>query len=132
VNSAGPGELAHQLLDKAEQVLSGSVAVSPTRRARVAALLARSALESIVEDLYGGRGSDVSTMSMRVILICLPVVTSDSVARQAAMAWYALSGCCHVHAYELSPTDREVRHWAAQVRSLALILGPPGSRRPRA
>lgn len=106
------------LLDLAEQILSGRIRMPRGRGARIAAILGRTALEDVVEERCAKHGLDVSQASMRVKLACLRAV-AQSVAGEAAMAWWGLSRACHQHAYEVAPHRAEVAHLVGRVRELA-------------
>jgi hypothetical protein len=107
-----------QLLHLAELILAGSVRMPRGRGARVAALLARTALEDIVTDLCAAQGVDVAKARMRVRLSCL-IALDPPVAGEAAMAWWGLSRACHQHAFEIAPHHAEVSHLVHGVRTLA-------------
>jgi hypothetical protein len=109
---------AVRLLDAADRVLSGSVELPRGRGARIAAVLARSALEDIVIETCATHGLDVAESNMRVRLATL-IAVSDPKARELAMAWWNLSRACHQHAYEMAPGHGEVAHWVAAVHHLA-------------
>jgi hypothetical protein len=64
---------------------------------------------------------------MRSCLISLRVLLGDSIADMAEIAWAGLSHACHHHAYELTPTDSEVRHLiklASTVIAIEATLDP--------
>jgi hypothetical protein len=65
-------------------------------------------------------GAQLPRASMRARLIVLDVLGRPDQTHSAQVAWNGLSRACHRHAYELSPTDREVRalldHVAALLR----------------
>ncbi len=52
---------------------------------------------------------------MRSQLVVIRVFYGDQVANTANIAWIGLSNACHHHAYELTPTVEEVRHWLGLV-----------------
>jgi hypothetical protein len=106
---------ASRLLEAADHVLSGSVELPRGRGARVAAVLARSALEDIVVETCATHGIDVAEATMRVRVATL-IAVSDPRAGELAMAWWNLSRACHQHAYEMAPHKGEVAHWLAAVR----------------
>lgn len=81
---------------------------------RMAAWLARSALESGVVRRLEGLGHDTRGASMRSRLTCLHVLDEER-ASDAEFAWHRLSGACHQHAFELAPTAGEVRRLIEQV-----------------
>jgi hypothetical protein len=106
---------AARLLEAADRVLSGSVELPRGRGARIAAVLARSALEDIVVEACATHGIDVAEATMRVRLATL-IAVSDPKAGELAMPWWNLSRACHQHAYEMPPHHGEVAHWVAAVR----------------
>jgi hypothetical protein len=80
------------------------------QNARLAAVLARQALESVVEARCAAVGEGVVHASMKVRLIVLyALAPNDESVRTLDYAWGRLSQACHHHAYELSPTVTEVR-----------------------
>lgn len=116
----------NELLARAEQILSGEVAV-PAHSARAACWLARAALEEAVRDLLLARRLDPGAASMRTRLSCLEsacMATDSAAVRQAAYAWAALSDATHHHAFELSPTLSEARHLVDLVTKLSAGVGP--------
>jgi hypothetical protein len=48
-------------------------------------------------------------------LVVIRVFYGDQVSNTANIAWIGLSNACHHHAYELTPTVEEVRHWLGLV-----------------
>jgi hypothetical protein len=95
------------ILDLARAVLDGRHVVHGPHSARMAALLARQALEGAVGILCG---PTMRRATMRSRLLYLRVLIDPETADCAGIAWNGLSGACHHHAYELSPTPGEVRH----------------------
>lgn len=107
------------LLDHAQAILNGRVRLPPSIATRAAAFLVRRALEDTTRALCrsAGASSDRATMHSRLIVV--RVLHGDQVANRAAIAWMGLSTACHHHAYELTPTVDEVRHWLALVAGLS-------------
>jgi hypothetical protein len=70
---------------------------------RAAAILARQALEAAVAAHWAAddETAGMSRAKMRSQLICLPAYLDETVARQVAYAYAALSSACHFHSYEL-------------------------------
>lgn len=93
---------------------------------RMAAWLARTALEQTVHDLLVARGVEPGRASGRARLACLEVAYDDSpdIAARAQYAWTRLSEACHQHAYQLSPTYQEVQHLLDAVGVLRAALEP--------
>ena len=88
----------------------------------MACWLARSALESAVDDLLVSSGWEPGSASMRSRLTVLQVLQDDpDVAAQAHYTWARLSRACHQHSYDLSPTYAEVLDLLAQVADLCQL-----------
>lgn len=117
------GDRAGVLLAAARTALDGELSLPPGRATRAAALLARSALEASVAGHLARRGFAVPGASMRVQLVCLRVCAGPVDGADAAWAWATLSGACHHHAYELTPTATEVAHLLDVVADLRVRLG---------
>ena len=98
-----------QLLGHARAVLDGIVRIPGLGPPRAAALLARQALEDVVRDRCRAIDQHLSRASMRSCMICLRAFGGEDVGRTAQLAWDGLSRACHHHAFELTPTDAEVR-----------------------
>lgn len=108
-----------KLLEYADQVLDGQIALGP-RAARTAALLARLALEDWLNEqsaAWCATGQKPPTMTSK--LVVLSRVKGAEVGERARRVWHALSRAVHHHAYELQPSPAEVRHLVGQVRDLA-------------
>lgn len=101
----------HPDLDQAARLLSSGLPGS----SRMAAWLARSALEDGVVQRLHTLGHDTRGASMRSRLTCLHVL-DQARASDAEYAWHRLSGACHQHAFELAPNATEVRTLLRQVR----------------
>lgn len=105
---------AVQLLGQAQQILN-------TRHsglsARLAAFLARQALEDIVIQRCANAGAPAPRATMRSRLLILRGLW-DSAAEPAAFAWNQLSDACHLHAYEMQPAVSEIRHLCEVVAQL--------------
>ncbi len=86
-------------------VARGSVGAWP----RAAALLARQAIETAMDELWAVRAPEVATLSARAQLTCLPEYLRDpALAGEVAFTWAVLSEACHAHAYEMGPTAAEL------------------------
>lgn len=96
-------------LTAADSLAHGSQSLAGTNSARAACLLARQALEAVVNDLLAGREMACPDGSMRSRLIALSQAYADEpdVAYRASTAWWRLSTACHHHAYDLDPTPAE-------------------------
>ena len=85
---------------------------------RMAAFLARQALELIVDQRCSDVGAPAPWASMRTKLAVLRSLDTEEAADSAAVAWSRLSSACHVHAFELQPSAAEIRHLCGIVASL--------------
>ncbi len=101
----------------ARAVLDGRIAFSVAQSARMAALLARQALEDTV---MGFCGQEMSQASMRTRLAYMRVFADSRTADNAAIAWHGLSQACHHHAYELTPSRAEIGHLIELVAALTV------------
>lgn len=110
-----PGDPHTDVLDLARAVLQGRHAVPARQSARMAALLARQALEDMIGALCG---PELARATMRTRLLYVRVLVDAELADHAGVAWHGLSHACHHHAYELSPTPGEVEHLADLVSTL--------------
>jgi hypothetical protein len=112
------------LLDYANDVLDGKFSLGP-RAPRTAALLARLALEDWLDEQSASwcavNGKSPTTASK---LVVLRINMGVDVGERARRAWHSLSRAVHHHAYELQPSQAEVRHLVGQVRVLAAQAAP--------
>ncbi len=108
-------------LTAADQLVQGTQTLAGSNSARAACLLARQALEHVVDDLLQSRGFGCPDASMRSRLVALGQAWAEEpdVGYRAATAWWRLSASCHHHAYELDPTPAEAAGALADVRWLA-------------
>lgn len=105
---------ATALLDQADALLVGTL----RGRNRMAAWVARAALEDVVRQGLQARGMATGRATMRSSLSCLESV-AQPLAEQAEFAWSRLSSACHHHAFEMAPAASEVRALIDTVRRLA-------------
>lgn len=107
------------LLDYADEVLDGTIALGP-RAARTAALLARLALEDWLNEASASwastTGAKPPTTNSKLIVLTRKL--GPEVGERARRVWHSLSRAVHHHAYELQPSAAEVRHLVGQVRDL--------------
>ncbi|MGB3772129.1 MAG: hypothetical protein WBF79_05930 [Rhodococcus sp. (in: high G+C Gram-positive bacteria)] len=108
-------------LRHAERLLDGHIGAAG-HSARLAAFLARQALEQLVTERCATLNADAPSASMRSKLVILRSLDTTERADAATLAWNRLSNACHHHAYELAPTVSEVRHLCGVV---AVLLGRP-------
>ncbi|HEX8487805.1 MAG TPA: hypothetical protein VF642_04610 [Propionibacteriaceae bacterium] len=115
------GAFVDGALEAAGTLAQGSASLAGTSSPRAACLLARQALESVVDGLLLDRGLGCPEATMRSRLIALGQAYADhpEVAYRASTAWWRLSNSCHHHAYELDPTPAEAAAVVADVRWLA-------------
>jgi hypothetical protein len=108
-------------LDAAGTLARGTRSLAGTSSPRAACLLARQALESVVDALLLNRGfgCPAATMRSRLIALGQAYAGQPEVAYRASTAWWRLSNSCHHHAYELDPTPAEAATVVADVRWLA-------------
>ena len=115
------------LVEQARAVVRrGSVGAWP----RAAALLARQALEAAMDQLWAARAPELSNLSARAQLTCLPEYLRDrALAGEVAFSWSVLSDACHAHAYELGPTAPELEaRFEVVDRLVARLVQAAGSR----
>lgn len=107
---------AIELLAQAQQVLASRNAGGLS--SRMAAFLARRALEDVVEQRCRALDAYAPSASMRSKLLVLRGLDSPEIAGRAAVAWNRLSNACHLHAYELQPSTAEIEQLCGAVAQL--------------
>jgi hypothetical protein len=107
------------LLALSDQILDGTVPIPGGRATRAAAAVARQALETLVLRATDELVPGMYRPSMRSRLILLRELGDPARGRLAETAWEGLSRACHHHAYELHPSETEVRALVGLVRSLS-------------
>ena len=107
-----------ELLDDAERLIQSREDSWP----RGSALLGRMALEEWVRTHAMALDPGLALASMRSQLLCISVRVGAEQAARANFLWSALSSACHHHAYELSPTRKEI---GALIRDAREMVGPP-------
>lgn len=85
---------------------------------RMAAFLARQALEEIIELRCANLGAPARRANTRSQLVVLRALDTEEAADSAAIAWSRLSAACHVHAFELQPSVAEIEYLCGVVESL--------------
>lgn len=98
-----------ELLGFAQQLLRGLGDSTSGNASRLAAVVARQAVEVLIEQRCVAVGASCDRATMRSKLAILRALDDPQRADQLASLWHQLSDCCHQHAYELSPTVVEVR-----------------------
>ncbi|OBK22389.1 hypothetical protein [Mycobacterium asiaticum] len=107
-----------KLLDYADEILDGRIALGP-RAARIAALLTRMVLEDWLNEesaTWCLPGQKVPTITSK--LIVLAKNKGQEVGERARRSWHSLSRAVHHHAYELQPSQAEIRRLVGLVRDL--------------
>ncbi len=107
---------AVELLGQAQQILAthGSGGLS----SRMAAFLARRALEEIIDERCADLKAPAPSATTRSKLLILRALDTAEAAARAAVAWNRLSNACHVHAYEMQPSTAEVEQLCGVVAGL--------------
>lgn len=116
---------AASLLAQAQRIISEPR--SDGLSSRMAAFLARQALEMIVDERCTDLGAPASWAKMRTKLVVLRSLDDEDFADSAAISWSRLSSACHVHAFELQPSAAEVQHLCEIVASLLPTTDAPQS-----
>jgi len=107
------------LLGLALAILDGEIPVPGGRAPRAAAVVARQALEEAIAARCASVASLVQRPTTRCQLILLRY-DEPQIGKVAQIAWDGLSRACHHHAYELQPSDSEVR---ALIQLVAKVNG---------
>jgi hypothetical protein len=111
--------LVDRLLGHARDILEGAVSVPRGQASRLSSFLTRQALEEVVHELCSAKGDRLHhPVRMRSRLIVIRALYDEETAALADIAWTGLSGLCHHHAYELTPTVTEARHFLNLVSRL--------------
>ncbi len=116
---------ARTLLARAHALLAAPEHAAVGTSARLAAFLARQAVEDLIDArcalLCGVDDVEASTKAKLAILKSLDTTPAGAVLTGA---WHQLTGFCHQHAYQLSPTVAEVREQCRVVQKDCLITDP--------
>lgn len=107
---------AVELLAQAQLILTTRAAGGLS--ARMAAFLARRALEEIIDARCIRVDARAPRATTRSQLVALRVLDDADAAARAAIAWNRLSNACHLHAYELQPSVAEVEQLCGVVADL--------------
>lgn len=115
---------AHRYLDTADRLLREQVPGTAGLWPRTCAWLLRLALETAVRDFWSRRRPPVRAASMHAQILSLTYRDAVDEATEARVEhlWSCLSGACHYHPYELSPTAAELRRWHEDVSAVADTL----------
>jgi hypothetical protein len=107
---------AVELLGQAQQLLA--TRSTSGLSSRMAAFLARQALEEIIDQRCADLAAPAPSATARSKLLVLRALDSAEAADRAAVAWNRLSNTCHVHAYEMQPSTAEVEQLCGVVAGL--------------
>lgn len=107
---------AIEMLGQAQQILT--TRTTGGLSSRMAAFLARRALEEIIEQRCAAVGAVAPGANTRSKLLILRALDEPEVADAAALAWNRLSNACHLHAYEMQPSVAEVEQLCGVVAEL--------------
>ena len=107
---------AVELLGQAQQILA--TRATSGLSSRMAAFLARRALEEVIEQRCGDLAASAPRASMRSKLQILRALDEPGVADGASIAWNRLSNACHLHAYEMQPSVAEIEQLCELVATL--------------
>jgi hypothetical protein len=107
---------AVELLGQAQRILAtrGTSGLS----SRMAAFLARRALEEIIDERCAHLKTPAPSATTRSKLLILRALDTTEAADRAAVAWNRLSNACHLHAYEMQPSTAEVEQLCGVVAGL--------------
>ena len=107
---------AVELLGQAQQILA--TRSTGGLSSRLAAFLARQALEEIIDERCAALGASAPWANARSKLLVLRALDSAEAADRAAVAWNRLSNACHLHAFEMQPSTAEIEHLCGVVETL--------------
>jgi hypothetical protein len=124
---------AEALLACARELLAAPEPAAVGRSARLAAFLARQAVEDLIDArcarVCGVQVADATTKAKLAVLKSLDASAAGAVLLGA---WHQLTGFCHQHAYQLSPTVAEVRQECRAVERVCLAGDPEADGADRA
>jgi hypothetical protein len=107
---------AVELLGQARRILTARGTGGSS--SRMAAFLARRALEEVVEQRCVVLAASAPWASTRSKLLILRALDTAEAADRAALAWNRLSNACHLHAFEMQPSTTEVEQLCGLVAEL--------------
>lgn len=112
---------AEVLLARADKLLDSPDRTALGNSARLAAFLARRAVEDLIDARCAElTGVQVVVGTARARLAVLKSLDKTPAGPALIDAWHQLTGFCHHHAYQLSPTVPEVRAQCAAVERACL------------
>lgn len=107
---------AEALLARADKLLDSPDRTVLGNSARLAAFLARQAVEDLIDARCAElTGVQVVVGTARAKLAVIKALDKTPAGPALIDAWHQLTGFCHHHAYQLSPTVAEVRAQCAAV-----------------
>lgn len=124
---------AELLLARAHALLASPDGAAVGNSARLAAFLARQAVEDLIDARCAAlTGVQAVVGTARAKLAVLKSLDTTPAGPALIDAWHQLTGFCHHHAYQLSPTVAEVRAQCAAVERDCLGRSPAPSGSPTA
>ena len=112
---------AETLLVRAEALLDAPDRTTTGNSARLAAFLARQAVEDLLDARCAGLcGVQTLVGTTKAKLAVLKSLDPTPAGTALVGAWHQLTGFCHQHAYQLSPTVSEVREQCRAVKENCL------------
>lgn len=112
---------AEALLARADKLLDSPDRTALGNSARLAAFLARQAVEDLIDARCAElTGVQVVKGTARAKLAVIKSLDTTPAGPALIDAWHQLTGFCHHHAYQLSPTVAEVRAQCAAVERTCL------------
>lgn len=119
---------AEVLLIRADKLLDSPDRTASGNSARLAAFLARQAVEDLIDTRCAElTGIQVAVGTSKAKLAVLKSLDKTPAGPALIDAWHQLTGFCHHHAYQLSPTVAEVRAQCAAVERACLGEAPESS-----
>jgi len=111
---------AHSLVSAARDLIHIDDPETAGLWPRAAALLARQAIETAMEDLWRLSAPGLEDTSAKCQLLCLAHFLGDpDLAGRVHATWHGLTRSCHIQVYELAPTAAELEGWLETVWALA-------------
>lgn len=119
---------AELLLARADALLESPGRAAVGNSARLAAFLARQAVEDLIDARCAAlTGVQVIVGKAKAKLAVLKALDTTPAGPVLIDAWHQLTGFCHQHAYQLSPTVPEVRAQCAAVERVCFGGMPESS-----
>jgi hypothetical protein len=103
---------AHDLLSAARDLIRTDSSATSGIWPRGAAILARQAIESSLDELWTLRSPGMKDTTCRCQLLCLGDFLHDKeLSGRVNVTWDGLSRACHIRVYELAPAVEELQAW---------------------